>query len=260
MNRIIIGSTDKTRELNNYHADTVVLSTASAIYISSFFKFNHIYFDLKAPETVGISDVAVNLCSSVSFENVLDVVDETYGFTRSGFIYFTPNRDSAWTASDTINIIELSSFDIRNRYWIKITGTFTALEINWIGQIFSDDDDLKDEFPDLCTTEMYDALNVTEHKLRHIRAGELIINQLKTKNIIYNETQLLNRTDYRAASVMKVAELIYFSLGDAYLEKMNECRKEYNDRLAKTQPKVDENNSAEEQKYSQTCATGRLYR
>jgi hypothetical protein len=200
------------------------------------------------------------LCSSVDFESVLDVVDETYGFTRSGFIYFTPNRSSAWTASDTINITELSTFDIRNRYWVKIAGTFSALEINWIGQIFSNDDDLKDEFPDLCETEMFTALGTTSHKLLHIRAGELIINQLKTKNIIYSESQLLERTDYRAASVMKVAELIYFSLGDAYIEKMNECRKEYNDRLSKTQPKIDERNTAEEVRTSGTTSMGRLYR
>jgi hypothetical protein len=260
MNRIIIDSTDRTRELNNYHADTVILSTESAIYISSFFKFNHIYFDLKTPEVSEVSDAAVHLCTSVDFENVLDVVDETYGFTRSGFIYFTPNRSSAWTASDTINITELSTFDIRNRYWVKITGTFTALKINWIGQIFSNDDDLKDEFPNLCEVDMFDALGTTDHKLLHIRAGELIINQLKTKNIIYNESQLLDRSDYRAASVMKVAELIYFSLGDAYLDKTNECRKEYNDRLAKTQPKIDIKNNAEEMRASGTVSMGRLYR
>lgn len=260
MNRIIIDATDRTKELNNYHGDTIVLSTASAIYISSFFKFNHLYFDLDAPETVQVSDVKVSLCDGSSFNEAADLIDETYGFTRSGFITFTPGKSQVWTSAETSQISELSSVELNQRYWIKIEGTFTALEINWIGNLFTDDNDIKDEFYDLCSADMFAAMGTDDHLAKHIRAAELIVNQLKTGNIIYDQGALLSRSDYRPASTMKVAEMIYMQLGSAYVDQMNNCRKEVSDRMSKTQPKLDVHNNATETRDSGTMATGRLYR
>jgi hypothetical protein len=260
MNRIIVGTDDKTKELNNFHSENVVFDATGSIYVSSFFKFNHIYIDIPNPEQTALTDVKISICDGTTFTEVLDVVDETYGFTKSGFITFTPHKSQPWCASDTENITELSTFSMAQRYWIKIEATFTSCDINWIGNLFTDDDDIKDEFFDLCSEDMYAALGTTSHLVKHIRAAELIVNQLKTGSILYNEGALLVRTDYRPASIMKVAEMVYMQLGSAYVDQMNNCRKEFMDRMSKTQPKLDKNNNATESAGSGTIATGRLFR
>jgi len=265
MNRIILGTTDHTRELNDYHGNTVTIADdTKALYISSLYKMNHIYFDITTPETSARS-YKIELWDGSEFSEVADKIDETYGATQSGFLHWTPDPDEGWSRVDTDDMTAATDFDdirIFGRYWTKITftGITDGLEINWIGSLFSKDEDLEDEFYDLTTTGVKTALGVTDYMNKHVRASEIIINELQSRELIQDDSQLLLRTDYRPAAVQKVAAMIFNELGDAYIDQKEAAKKEFYARLKTVKPAIDLNGDGRADAGERSASQGKLIR
>jgi hypothetical protein len=261
MNRIIVGTADKTRELNNYYGNTVAITGAATIYIGSLYRFNHLYFDLPGTEASAIVDLTISLYGNGAFNSVANIIDETFGFSQSGFITFTPDPEKAWENRDTKDITEMNTLKIADMFWVKITGTFTGLEANWVGNIFSTDEDLGAEFYYLTTDAMKDALGgVKSHLLKHIRAASLVIGELKSKNVIKDKSYILERRDLMPASVQKVAEMIFNELGDAYKDKKETARSDYYERLKKLDIAIDIDGDSVEDRYERSSVVGELMR
>lgn len=310
MNKIIIGTADFTRELNNYHAKTIVVGEhGEDIYISSLYPFNHMYFDIKTPSQSVIT-LSVKCWTGSAWESVDDLIDGTYGMSESGFITWSPSDVHGWSSADTSTISELNSYKVYGKYWLKINldintddeidawiiddyetiltaiireeeedpsydpspeeleAAFDAyklaaqndLELNWIGNLFSTDSDLTDEFYALTTADMYSSLGVTSHIKKHIRAAEIIAGELQSRNIAVNPSQVLEREDFRPASVQKVAEMIFNELGDAYRDQKELARNDYYERMKKVKPTIDVNNNAKVERIDTVASTGNLYR
>lgn len=261
MNRVFINAADYTRELNNYHAKTVTLpAQENSIYISSMYRFNHAYIDIATPEASALT-MTVHLWNGSGWKPVADHIDETYGLTESGFVTWTPDPDETWQMEDTEDMTGsgLENFRVFNKYFVKITFTSTVLELNWLGSRFSTDEELGDEFPDLTAGGFMAARGVSSWSHLHIRAADVLVNELQSKNMILDEAQILERREFRPASVQKVAEMIYNSLGDAYIDQKDVARRDYYERVKKNKPIVDKNNNARVDR-SDRNSTGMLTR
>lgn len=268
---------DSTEVVNNYHSGDFTFSyitSEDAIYIGSSLPFNHLYIKLGSTVNAETSNMIVNLWDGKEWNEVAELIDgtEVEGITlsQSGFIEFVPDKNEGWSIDDTVTpsnkeeVIGLGDIIIYDKYWMKITFSADLTEevvISWIGQIFSDDNDLEVEFPDLTRSTMISATTGNSNwEPQHVRSAQLIIKDLKIKGVIENKNQILNRDDLTLPSVSKVAEIIYGMLGDDYADDRNKAKKEYTERLSSALPVIDINNNARVDVKEVTPSNGILYR
>lgn len=262
---------DWTVSLGDYKSGAVSASIVPAqdyFYVGSVAPFNHLYFKLGSTVNASSGTISIEYWDGNSWSEVIETMDETSGFTQSGFITWVPDRQSSWIRSNTNldgqAITGLTSLQIYDLYWarLKFTGTFDAgIQFAWAGQKFSDDNDLGAEFPDLVRATAKTAFEAgkTSYEEQAVRAAEVIVQDLIKENIIWNKNQILDREEFKLMSVSKVAEIIYNAFGDDYLDQKQAARNEYQSRFKKVIYSVDKNSNATleigEQKFRQGYMT-----
>lgn len=258
MNRILFSDngviSDWTVSLDNYKVGSKVFNYTAGqdyLYIGSRLPFNHFYFKLKELSSV-TSTMTVEYWSD-GWEEVVELTDETNGLRQSGYVKFTPNRDDSWDRESTNysgdSVDGLESVVIYDLYWIRISFDQTltnTTEISWVGQLFSNDEDLSTEYPELCRPNSLTSFEAgkVDWEEQHVRAAEILAQDLIDKQIILDKGQILNHEDYKNASVQKVAELIFNAFGDDYIDQRQRAREEYQLRLSKKVHRVDLNKNA----------------
>lgn len=257
--------TDVSVAVAKYYGEVAkfTLTSAQFIYISSRLPFNHLFFKLKTP-SINTARMNVQYYDGTSWVSVVEVIDETDGFKKSGHVQFTPNRNKLWSERSTNDngqkIAELESVVIYDQYWVRISfdADLSEVELQWLGQLFTNDDDLKVEFPDLARAKTIAAIEPgkTSWEEQHIQAAKLICTDLEKAGVITGPGQILDWRNYIEASIQKAAEVIMGSFGNEYLEDIAKAREEYKSRLSKRYFKVDKNNNAIEDKEEQTHTTG----
>lgn len=264
LDRIILSDnttlSDLSTSLEGYRtaADTVALVAAEdKIYLGSHFPFNHRYFKVDTANT-NASVVGIKYWDGNEFVSVVDVLDETavagVPFAQSGWITWFPDKEESWIREDTADrngalIPNLGQLTIYDLYWIELTvsadlSAGTALK--FVGQRFSDDNDLEAEFPDLARSNAKCAFDSakTDWEEQSIMASRIIVDDLKQRQIAFSKNQILERRELRGASVQKVAEIVYNAFGDDFVDQRIDARREYDSRLNKDIFQFDLNNNA----------------
>jgi hypothetical protein len=241
------------------------VATEDKIFIGSRLPFNHLFVKLKSKNTLP-SNMDVEYWDGNAWVSVVELSDQTLGFTQDGFVYFTPDRQNPWKLSNTNYSSEivsgLQTVCVYDMYWLRIG--FSAdldltTELQYIGNKFSDDYDLQGEFPDLGKTSVMNAFKAgtTSFEEQHIIATNRVIEDLINKGIIDDGAQILRGEDYKSACVMKVAEIIFNSFGDDYKDDKLSARKEYETRLGNKRIHViDQNKNGGEDVLERTHTTG----
>lgn len=270
---------DLGNELNNYHANESTFSFVALqdyLYIGSNLPFNHLKVNMGTTVNVETSAMTIHVWDGTEWDGVAEVNDETdvSGATlaQSGFVTFVPDKNNGWAMDDTVKadgtteeITGLGNVKIYDKYWLRISFSAdltAAVNLSWIGQIFSDDNDLKDEFPDFLLTDMLTAFETgkTDWNNQHYAAAKIIVKDLIAKKVIKSGDQILCKEDLYLASVQKVAQIIYNNLGDDYTDQYKAAEKEYKERLSKAYVMVDVDADGRLDKHEQTPFIGRLYR
>ena len=261
---------DYSVQLENYHSGSLtctLVAAEDAIYIGSRLPFNHLYFKVDTANS-NASVMSISYYSGNGWTSVVDIIDETSSggksLAQSGFVTWTPNKNTGWHREDTENITALSDVTIYDLYWLKIS--FSAdlsadVDLSWCGQIFADDNDLGSEYSDLARSAMISAFETgkTTWQEQHVTAAQVIVQDLIGKGLIIEKEQILERNDFKLAAVSKCAEIIYGGLGDDYKDNKEAARNEYRSRLGKILPKVDKDRNAIENDYERYTQGG-LYR
>ena len=244
-----------TEEINRYKSDTYLLSMANsdAIYIASDFPLNHFYIKMGSVLNESAASMFIDYWSSQGWVPVVNKNDHTEALSKSGFVEFTPDIDEGWkrenTNSSGQSITGLETISVYGMYWTRVQ--FSAnldnnIELEYIGHKFSDDYDLFAEYPlfnDSTFLTGFESGKI-DWEEQHIRAADLIIQDLKRKRIILGSEQILDRGILSPASVSKVAELIFNAFGKDYRDQRDDSRKEYDSRMDLSQYVVDTNNDA----------------
>lgn len=249
--------TDLTADINNYHAGEFsfngFVAAEDYLYIGNIAPFNHFYMKLDVVNTEALS-LNVHYWSGSQWRSVIEVMDETNGLTESGFLTFVPDRNHAWINSDTNGtgqtITGLENITIYDKYWVRVSlsaNPSSTAALSWIGQKFSNDDDLGSEYPELLNQNVKASFESgkTDWEKQHVRAAELIVAELIKANIIYSKNQILERSTFMLPSVSKVGELIYSSFGDDYIDQANNARAEFKSRMQKGIYDIDSNSDGE---------------
>jgi hypothetical protein len=266
-NRIIFSDNgtliDFSTALAEYKSQTKTFSLVAAedaIYIGSKFPFNHLYFKLSAFNT-SPSDVSIAVWDNKDWKDVVEVIDETVvsgaSFGQSGHIAWVPNKQKGWGQDDTVksngdeNITGLGDITIYEKYWLKMTFSADLDEdviLNWVGNLFSDDDDLETEYSNLVRAAVLEGFQSgkTDWEEQHVKAAEFIIKHLINNKVILTKDQILERRDYVDAAVSRVAAMIFNSYGDDGENDKADAMKDFYSRINAAVFSIDRNTNARE--------------
>lgn len=262
---------DISKEINKYKSDTYLMSmdTNDAIYIATDFPLNHLFVKMGETVNESPSNLVIDYWSGNGWISVVNQNDYTVAFSATGFIEFTPDRAISWKLSNTNyggNVVEdLETISVYDKYWIRIkvdADLDDDIELEYIGHKFSEDMDLFGEYPifnDAEFLELYETDKTTWEE-QAVIASDLIIQDLKRKNIIFGAEQILDREILRPACVQKVAEIIFNAFGKDYRDQKLECRKEYDTRMDLSKFVVDTNNNGIEDQCEKQETQGWLSR
>lgn len=262
---------DISTELDEYANGTKIVPLVAAedfIYIGSRLPFNHLYFKLKTLN-VSPSTMTAKYWDGSNWIDFVEFKDQTNGFTSSGFVNFVPNRDKPFMMCSTNysgqKVQGLETVTIYDLYWVRLS--FSAdldatTELKWLGNLFSNDNNLAGEYPDFVRPNVMTAFKAgtTDFEEQHVIAANLIVDDLINRGIVNDGAQILNRSDYTMAAVHKVAELICNAFGDDYADQKKAAREEYQARLQKRIHKVDVNKSGSEEPFERKNSTGWISR
>ena len=254
--------TDYSVELDDYYSGSASLAPFTAAQDYLFFgarlPFNHLYFKFSTANTAA-SNLTIAVWDGNAWNNVAETLDGTKSsgasFGQDGYISWVPDKQKGWGREDTVNgsgtelVTGLGNVTIYDRYWVRFA--FSAdldnpTALDWCGQLFSDDNLLGAEFPDLVRSTLLANIESgkTTWEEQHVRAAEIIADDLVDRKVIVDKRQILERRDLARASVSKVAEMAFVIMGDDYSDDKEAARKEYNERISKNMFAVDRDNDA----------------
>lgn len=259
-NRIFLSKsgvfTDLSVALKEYKtlSSVINLTNADYLYIGQSFPFNHVYVKVKVPNAV-LATLTIEYFDGNNWHNVAEIIDEMNvggkPFAQSGFIQWVPDKNFNWNYADTVrgnnyeeNIPGMGSVKVYEQFWVrfKVDATISATtEISWIGNLFSNDNDLFAEHPELNKTNFLTSIESgkTDYEEQHVIAAKAIIDDLSITDELLHNGQILDRDDFRLMSVSKTAQIIYNMLGADYNGYRDEALKEYSIRKNKKNKKID---------------------
>jgi hypothetical protein len=227
--------TDLTLSLNRFRQGELSLSYTAGedfIYVGSDLPFANRYFCLNtANATANTLKVEVWGGTGDKWVEVADLLDDTVSagasLGRDGVASWYVNDDDYWQRDDSEDITELDSRVIYNLYWMRFSwdADFSAV-INHIGYRFCEDDEIYSFYPDLDNQQFRDCFEPdlpegtkTDWKEQCMIASANVIRHMKSKNIIWTPSQILDFESIKDATIHETARIIYAALDtEAYAE------------------------------------------
>jgi len=246
---------DLSIKLNNFKSGTQAFTwTANEdfLYISSILPFNHQYFHVTSPNNV-IAELYIEHWNGKAWVNTIDRLDGTKvnlrSFANSGHVSFMVDKKYNWVRSDTDRMTNsgLQTLEIYDHYWIRVMLSGDAVfTLKYIGQKFSDDEDLGTLYPDLNRAEARLQFNngvagKTSWEEQHIQAADLIVKDLENMYLMKDRSQIIRWHRLNHAAIHKVAEIIFNSHGNDGRENRDDAMRYYNEAIKFTATQLDLN-------------------
>lgn len=260
-NRILFSDngviTDISNSVLDYYTGTATIASWAAtqdyLYFGAIAPFNHLYVKMSTASVVASNVMTVEYWNGREWIEAFETIDQTSGFTQSGYVTFFPDRNEGWQVESTNDqgesVTGLTTVSIYNLYWARIKLSLSVplgFAISWAGQKFSNDSDLGSEFPSLVRSSMLISFGATktDWEEQHVKAAELIVQDLVANSVIDSKEQILVREEFTLSAIQKVAEIIFGALGDDYIDQKRDANTEYRKRLDKSIFRVDKNKDA----------------
>jgi len=241
---------DYSNELLQFDRDTASFTMIAAedfIYIGFYKPINNIYVELGAANT-NAATLSVKYYNGSAFTAVSGQFDDTKAFNRPGFITWDRGLDKSTNleAKTNVNSVE--------RYWyqISISADSSAMVVNGLNIVFSDDQDLKRVIYEY---DKYLPNTETSHILSHLAARDEIVQTLNLQGKYkvdastdryedISSFDLLDISEVKLASTYLVLSYIFMSVSDQvddqYLQKSKIYRNMYDKIINVMNIKIDE--------------------
>ena len=258
--------TDYTSSLAGFDRDTASLTFIAledTLYVGFEKPINTFYLEFSTANTNSLT-LDVQYYNGSAFTAAAGQHDDSKGFTRNGFVRWDRNQTNE--AKTTVNSTE--------QYWYKLvlSGDTTAMVINGLNIVFSDDQDLKRE---LFEISKFLPTGQTTHILSHVSARDEIIQNLNimgkkktdsTSGWWENITafDLLETSEVKLASTYLTLSKIFMSVyddnDDFYSEKAEKYRKMGMNVLNNIRLKVDKDDDGLHDQSEDSNIFGRIVR
>lgn len=228
--RTVLAGAETTDKTNSIDTDQLafVLTTSDRFYLGFYAPFASRHFQMKTPST-GSRQVVVKYWNGQAFSPVLDLVDQTLGFTRTGMISWE-NQDN-WTKKALAPVSDVELFWLE----ISVSADMTAgSELQSVLNLFSDDNLLAMYYPELASDANYKPQGQTDFTVQHLAAKNKVVLRLKQRSLIQDESQIIDIDEVALAATHVAAEIILTPIatndalkdllkrvGDASTEELN---------------------------------------
>lgn len=233
--RVIYENVDISTAVNDYRAGTYALnySNPNYLYIAANCPFNNLWIELSTP-AVDAGKPVIEVWYNGVWSEVVDITDQTNGLTKSGRISWALHIDNGWDEEQKSEDVGLLSFQIYNKYWMRIKwpSDFTA-GVAYIGQKFSDDNLMSSMYPDLMQSPILSGFKAgkTTWDEQHFMASEAIVKEIKRRNFADHAGQIMDWTVFEEAGAHKVAEIVYQAFGAPYRDHAIEAKKRFQNEI-----------------------------
>lgn len=227
--------TDISSQCHDFSRDAVsvtMTATTSHVYVGYYKPINSIYIDFTTPNT-NTSVLTVEKYNG-AYTAVASLQDDSKGLSRNGFINWNRATDEV---AVTVNSTTL--------FWYKLTISVTtsAMSINGISFLFADDQDLKQEVPEIADTNHL--AGKASHVLTHIAVRNQIIQDLRNKDYTHTNQStgvkenltvwdILDANQLKQAAIFLALSKIYFNFSDTVDDKYSQKSIAFNDKYVKS--------------------------
>lgn len=168
------------------------------------------------------ASLSVSYWDGTAWQSVEDLIDQTEGMTKSGFISWVNPESNAWQTQ------KLSPVPDRDLYWLRIqtSADFSAgTTLQSVLNLFCDDKLVREYYPELITDTRYLPEGRTDFTEQYQAAKNLIADQLKSDDLIRDESEILDINEVAIAAVHATAWIIYNPIlrdadGADYLDRL----------------------------------------
>lgn len=221
--RTIKNSTETSLETTSIVASALsfVLLDTDAFYVGYHKPFTTRYFNLATANTNACT-ITVTYWDGSAWTAVEDKVDQTIGFTTSGFIAW--QNPGGWQAH------ELSPVSDVKLYWVrlKVSTTLSAgTSLQSVNNLFCDAVSLRAMYPELVYDTRYLPPGRTTFLEQFEAAKDLTVLRLKQKRAIDDESEVIDINEVNTAATHATAYLIRFATARSE-EAKAEAQEAYN--------------------------------
>lgn len=245
---------DHTVALNDWkNGKNVTLSFDSGdyLYIATFLPFNHKFLRFYTPSPTAQMPIVEILNAPNEWNIVVDSLDYTGGMKQSGVLQWTPNFDKNWgmvpDSNRDINAL-FGGPTVYDAYWIRLSFLMpTTFSLSYIGQRFSSDYELFMEYPLLQNPQILAgwAQGKTDWEDQHLLAALYLAKEMRQRNIVFSDNQVLDIAMLRSPAIHKAAHIIYSGLGARnYAEEIKLAAENFQRSMTQDKFRTDVNGNA----------------
>lgn len=222
--------------------------TNKYLYVGYCKKIGALYIHLDETKNIIVGTMKLEYWNGTAWTQVT-AVDQTSYLKRSGIINWAPPADAAANTVDGIS-----------NYWIRISGSITAtpaVDISYVGLVFSDDYDIGLEYPSVLK-ECFYPQNESDFMIYHVSAKDYIMSELLRKGYTktidgvkepINQWDVLDISELRQASLYYAMSQIFFNLSDNsndnYWQKYLEYKSKFENAFNLGMLRIDQNNNGQ---------------
>lgn len=267
--RTILNATEATEKTKTPSDQELACALTTSDYLYLGFKqpFTTRYFHMATVNTNAAS-LTVEYRSGVStWAGVEDLVDQTAGFTQSGFISWlnfgnwyaktqTPVTNAATANADQLDL---------QYYWVRISTSANmsaTTAIQSVLNLFCDADLFKVYYPELVSDQRYLPASQTDFMAQYLAAKDMVVLRLKQMGKIKDEGDILDVNEVATAAVHATAYTILHPIAcdDESRAKADAAYKALSQELTRAAFSVDQNADGQispVEKYTGTTWLGR---
>lgn len=206
--RTIKNTTETTRQTQSVSATTLAfnLTTTDEFYIGFKKPFTTRYLAFGTANAAAVT-VTVKYWNGTAYAAVEDLVDQTVGFTQSGFLSWKNASDWEKVAQSGVGDEEL--------YWVEVTvGTNldAGCTLQSVTNLFCDSTMLREYYPELVSDTSYLPPSRSDFMEQFVAAKNLVVSRLKKDGILEDESQIIDINEVAIASVHATAYVILSGL------------------------------------------------
>lgn len=197
--RTILDSTETTLQTKTPASDALLfeLTSSSNFYIGFKKPFASRYFHFATVNTNSIT-VSVETWDGSAWQDVEDLVDQTLGFTRNGFVSWVNRASDAWQDSAQSPVSDKELFWAR----VKVSGDLSAgTSLQSVLNLFCDEDMVEQYYPELITDTRYLPDGATDFVPQLQAAKDYVVLRLKRDQLIKDESQIIDINEVAIAAV-----------------------------------------------------------
>lgn len=249
--RTILNATDTTEKTKTITSDSLVFEmvTSDFFYLGFTHPFCTRYFNFKTLNT-NSTNVKVEYYTTSGWRSVEDLVDQTEGFTKSGFISWLNPGDWFW--SEQAPIVHQSPYFLQGllKYWVRISVSAdlsAGTELQSVLNLFCDASDFAVLYPEMLSDSRYLPPGQTDFLPQFNAAKDLVVNRLKQSGKIREESQVLDINEVAYAAVHATAYLILFPIAedDDTTKRRDDSFKAMNEQISRGVTVVDRDSSGD---------------